>query len=318
MEIGAPMAAMYLLGNPDCYTSHEFRSFYWKGYVNFVVDEWNSYMLTFDPEEQIGLSDEMEQTETTDVGVARTDKENKEVKAIVKQDTDDTVHVKRSKNSIVGKTGTDDYRWRSVEHEQLCLYEWIQCSIKHYEKGSRAGWKDLQFFNYKREHPMHASHTVVCDLNRRKYVIPNFIGPPLPRKDSSNREQYCQTMLTFFCPWCTGIDLKAVDESWEKAFERYAFTERQRELMGNFNVRYECYDARDDFNAHLRSSGKSENKETDCKDNRETFEDPEHMEDCLLDGEEEVLDLKTGPRTATMQKVNELTKKDLALAGWTI
>jgi hypothetical protein len=33
MEIGAPMAAMYLLGNPDHYTDHKFHTFYWRSYV---------------------------------------------------------------------------------------------------------------------------------------------------------------------------------------------------------------------------------------------------------------------------------------------
>ncbi|KAF8225924.1 hypothetical protein L208DRAFT_1304488 [Tricholoma matsutake] len=30
MEIGSPMACMYLLGNPDHYTSHKFVNFYWR------------------------------------------------------------------------------------------------------------------------------------------------------------------------------------------------------------------------------------------------------------------------------------------------
>ena len=33
MEIGALMAAMYLLGNPDHYTDHKFHTFYWRSYV---------------------------------------------------------------------------------------------------------------------------------------------------------------------------------------------------------------------------------------------------------------------------------------------
>lgn len=34
MEMGAPMICMYLLGNPDHYTDHEFVPFYWQSYVN--------------------------------------------------------------------------------------------------------------------------------------------------------------------------------------------------------------------------------------------------------------------------------------------
>ncbi|KZT23152.1 hypothetical protein NEOLEDRAFT_1018678, partial [Neolentinus lepideus HHB14362 ss-1] len=37
MEIGAPMAAAYILGNPDHYTSHRFQPVYWKSYVSEVL-----------------------------------------------------------------------------------------------------------------------------------------------------------------------------------------------------------------------------------------------------------------------------------------
>ncbi|KZT27281.1 hypothetical protein NEOLEDRAFT_1038953, partial [Neolentinus lepideus HHB14362 ss-1] len=40
MEIGAPMASAYLLGNPDHYTSHRFKPVYWKTYVNEVLKDW--------------------------------------------------------------------------------------------------------------------------------------------------------------------------------------------------------------------------------------------------------------------------------------
>ncbi|KAJ7710273.1 hypothetical protein B0H16DRAFT_1258230, partial [Mycena metata] len=32
MEIGSPMAAMYLLDNADHYTSHNFTVFWWRNY----------------------------------------------------------------------------------------------------------------------------------------------------------------------------------------------------------------------------------------------------------------------------------------------
>ncbi|KAF7964763.1 hypothetical protein HWV62_3250 [Athelia sp. TMB] len=40
MEIGAPMASMYLLGNPDHYTSHTFVPFYWKSFVKEARGVW--------------------------------------------------------------------------------------------------------------------------------------------------------------------------------------------------------------------------------------------------------------------------------------
>ncbi|HXP52941.1 MAG TPA: helitron helicase-like domain-containing protein, partial [Bacteroidia bacterium] len=42
LEIGGPMAALYLLGNPDHYTSHNFVPVYWKQFVNEVLSVWKS------------------------------------------------------------------------------------------------------------------------------------------------------------------------------------------------------------------------------------------------------------------------------------
>lgn len=36
LEIGSPMASMYLLGFPDHYTNFKFTMFYWKNYVAFA------------------------------------------------------------------------------------------------------------------------------------------------------------------------------------------------------------------------------------------------------------------------------------------
>jgi len=40
MEIGSPMASLYLLGNPDHYTSHIFVPFWWRTYVSEVRRSW--------------------------------------------------------------------------------------------------------------------------------------------------------------------------------------------------------------------------------------------------------------------------------------
>ncbi|HMI78182.1 MAG TPA: helitron helicase-like domain-containing protein, partial [Ferruginibacter sp.] len=42
MEIGGPMASLYLLGNPDHYASHKFVTVYWKNYVREVFRSWKS------------------------------------------------------------------------------------------------------------------------------------------------------------------------------------------------------------------------------------------------------------------------------------
>ena len=75
------------------------------------------------------------------------------------------------------------------------------------------------------------------------FDVPNFIGGTLPQCDQGNYEYYCSTMLTLFKPWCTGHDLKHVDETWEQAFNKYKFSLDQKKLMSHFNLQYECLDA---------------------------------------------------------------------------
>ena len=46
MELGAPMIAMYLLGNLDHYTSHQFAPFFWSSFANTVEKEWSLDLST--------------------------------------------------------------------------------------------------------------------------------------------------------------------------------------------------------------------------------------------------------------------------------
>src|SRR5438046_133573 len=100
-------------------------------------------------------------------------------------------------------------------------------------------------------HPLHETHGVEFDP-RKHDVVPNFVGGSLPRRDFGDREYYCQTMLTIFKPWRSGKDLRLEDQSWDETFVAHNFTKHQLQLMENFNLRYECADARDDFSAQLK------------------------------------------------------------------
>src|ERR1700724_1441046 len=42
MELGSPMIAMYLLGNPDHYMSHKFTLFYWSQFVSEALSPWKN------------------------------------------------------------------------------------------------------------------------------------------------------------------------------------------------------------------------------------------------------------------------------------
>jgi PIF1-like helicase len=114
--------------------------------------------------------------------------------------------------------------------------------------GKKLGKNMLMFLE---DHPLyhtHATKIVADDIT----VVPNFIGATLPRCDQGDREYYCSAMLALFKPWRTGKDLREEAVSWDDSFVSHPFTKRERQLMCNFNIRYECLDARDDYRAQLR------------------------------------------------------------------
>ncbi|KAF8800468.1 hypothetical protein BYT27DRAFT_7117504 [Phlegmacium glaucopus] len=86
-EMGAPMIAMYLLGNPDHYTSHTFVPFYWQPYVQEVLKS---------------FSDEQP-------------KDPQKVTVIMK------------KGRMVGLSPMHDYLHRPEELVHVNLYQWIRC-----------------------------------------------------------------------------------------------------------------------------------------------------------------------------------------------
>ena len=57
LELDTPMIAMYLLGNPNHYTSHKFAPFYWPAFINEVEKVWltSGSMLIKQYERIVGL-----------------------------------------------------------------------------------------------------------------------------------------------------------------------------------------------------------------------------------------------------------------------
>ena len=279
LEIGGPMAALYLLGNPDHYTSHRFAPVYWKNYVRQVLTAWI-------PEDNLDMDVDAEK-----------------------------VMLWNLDGKVIGRSTVHDYIYRPTCYDDVNLYEWIQCakrikisyqddhddinsddelnvidddntSIEDQQLGhTTSSIEDLnvdfdelnigdgddfveidfddpdsdttnsevdeRILLYLKDHPLYQTHYVEFDENN-KNVVPNFVGGSLPRRDRGDRDYYCTTMLTLFKPWRSGKDLKDEAESWDQAFTDHEFSEREVQIMNNFNLRYECLDARDDFSAQLR------------------------------------------------------------------
>ncbi|THU95873.1 hypothetical protein K435DRAFT_563576, partial [Dendrothele bispora CBS 962.96] len=106
---------------------------------------------------------------------------------------------------------------------------------------------------FKQEHPQVNTHCLRKNRKMDAHVL-NFIGHTLPRSDKGDYEYYCCVMLALFKPWKNGSELKNIGQTWEEAFNVHKFTSAQIKLMQNFNLRYECNDARDDYST-LRKRG---------------------------------------------------------------
>jgi hypothetical protein len=101
------------------------------------------------------------------------------------------------------------------------------------------------------EHPQFMTHHVNLVSNDADVIL-NLSGGSLPRRDRGNTEEYCMTMLTFFKPWRTARELKPAESTWQQAFDAHKWESRDVRIMKNMHVKYECNDARDDYNAKLK------------------------------------------------------------------
>jgi len=94
MEIGGPMAALYLLGNPDHYSSHKFVPFFWKNYIREVLKSWRS-------------DEDLQKLEPEKVVVHKT-----------------------QAGEYIGFSSIHDYIYRPKIYEDKTLYEWTQMASR--------------------------------------------------------------------------------------------------------------------------------------------------------------------------------------------
>ena len=326
-EMGAPMVCMYLLGNPDHYTSHVFVPFYWKTYVNEIYRAWYP--------------------------------ERDDIKA-------SKISLLKQQKKIVGLSMVDDYIFRPSELESMCLYDWRRCckrlKFPRTKKMQSAGDEDVDIldanendnfssafdeddteeegnevdppsdnkatadnslpksmYRFLENHPLYNTHGCVT---KRDYsdVVANFIGI-LPRSDKGDREDYCLTMLVLFKPWRDPLKLKELLSTWDETFLSHKFTDRQIELMKNFNIKYECLDARDDYNAQMKKDGNvnfftygEEINENDDEFNPDMFTNSHHANDNLGDDIED--NIRVGRTELRRQREADEIRNVLFLTGW--
>ncbi|KAK7022550.1 hypothetical protein R3P38DRAFT_2533189 [Favolaschia claudopus] len=112
LQIGSPLASLYLLGNPDHYTNMKFKVFWWKSYVYEVEKSWRS-----EKDLETPVNDEP----GSGMRTCPDTEEDVEAEAVI---------LRKNLNGYVGTTNVDDYKFRAESCEKICLYEYIQMSTK--------------------------------------------------------------------------------------------------------------------------------------------------------------------------------------------
>ena len=318
-EMGAPMIAMYLLGNPDHYTSHTFLPFYWQSYVQEV---------------QNSFSNELKEPQKVTVIM----KKGKIVGLSPIHDylyrPDELSHVnlyqwircyKREKLPQRKRKAPADEDEADDQDEVAEISQEVQDAVDHdasFESdldGDNPTQKVGRLIRFRKGHPLHDSHGVKYISNNANRV-PNFAGANLPRCDQGDREYYCCTMLTLFKPWRKGSDLKSqIDESWDNNFHRHTFNEEEQNLMKNFNIRYECLDARDDFRSQMKKGMNPITCSWDAADDGDLDnENPHASELNTINFDDIPIDpLNSGPRHNKRMKEMEAVNHMMTSLGWT-
>ena len=310
MEIGGPMASLYVLGNPDHYTGHRFVPFYWRGYVRETMSAWdtdttrvpdldgvldkvvisksqgqfigvskvNDYIFRPSMYEHVSLYDWIRLAEKTRKRRMRKKKVGESIDDPEFDESDDELNIQPTEvRSTPVKTGGLSVKMEAGSSNigDAPLSDFVEDDIGYLNgvndnsddgEGENSEYNELDVmaelaehvpknnYSFRHGHPQLQTHRARM-RDEDPAVVPNFLPNTLPRSDRGDREYYCCTMLTLFKPWRSGKDLKSELESWDKSFTSHEFSKRQLEIIRNFNVRYECLDARDDYSARRDKDG---------------------------------------------------------------
>lgn len=156
---------------------------------------------------------------------------------------------------------------------------------------------------FDEDHPQLTTHWIRIK-HHSKGLIPDFKPITIPRRDKGNYEDYCMSMLIFFKPWRTLDDLKVDAVTWSDTFDNHSFTPRQRELMENFHLRYECLDARDDFSAK-RKAGILQNTDLPFANSEQALDD---LDEDAFNDNGEALDIAMERAAAQAEEYRQTSR----------
>ncbi|KAF8219192.1 hypothetical protein L208DRAFT_1342413 [Tricholoma matsutake] len=171
MEIGGPMANLYLLGNPDHYTSHDFVPVYWKNYIREVLKPKMYEDKTL--YEWIQMA--------TRVKVCKGQKHDVDIDDDELDLLSEVVQPSESKSNRVQNYESD------AESDHLNLKDndrpFDDNNLIDDDKNSNHIESDSETIGklqpFLRDHPLYKTHHVCFDESKYK-IVPNFVGGSLP------------------------------------------------------------------------------------------------------------------------------------------
>jgi hypothetical protein len=197
MEMGAPMICMYLLDNPDHYTDHTFVPFYWQSYVTDACSYFSETTLKNYEKHKVALikskghivglspvfdyiyrSAELQNVTLYDwiaqfkrIKIPKSNSKNNQESNDIESPEDFLSDISSQSDFSENSNSDEDF-------ENLLKEEYELVPPKSLGKN---------MYTYMPSHPLYATHAAKFNPNNLK-IVPNFIGPPLPRRDQGDRE----------------------------------------------------------------------------------------------------------------------------------
>ncbi|KAJ7239712.1 hypothetical protein C8J57DRAFT_1245827 [Mycena rebaudengoi] len=189
LQVGSPMASMYLLGNPDHYTNLDFKVFWWKSYVKEVMSSGPSL------DTEVPTQGPLANLETRPFHPSYNEIPSEEPERQDEDEDGDRVVVAKNADGFVGITNVDDYvseRKKISPKQHRIFLESIECDPSGKESSDiELDSQDNDPLDMDEIELDTVSETVPeISSDKRKLVttVPNFAGGGLPRADQGDRD----------------------------------------------------------------------------------------------------------------------------------
>ncbi|KAJ7321529.1 hypothetical protein DFH08DRAFT_647070, partial [Mycena albidolilacea] len=300
LQIGSPMASLYLLKHPDHYTNYNQRT------MTLTVKR-RSIKLRLDAPTSRFHASAIRPLHTSLYDFIQM---TTRLKRTPKQHTEFLASL--AEGDAVQSSGGDNLAQANDDWLEKDIPDQGQEDLLDVQSG------DVSVHAFHQDQPLWETHYIRCARRNLDTVVPNFVGGALPRMDQGDREYYCCTMLTLFKPWRNGLDLKCETESWHETFGGFLFSNKSLQLMKHFNIRYECNDARDDYSSQDRQKRRAMplfgGLGQTSDESAESDEQSGEWEDVL--GVDLSATVIKGPKQLAKEKLMREAKRVLQTAAW--